>query len=250
MAKGYSNKVEKEERCKCNKCVSERDGEGAEEKKGCKCGPSCKCASGDSKGCKCGDSCKCGKAKKDEKADKKCCEKGPRGPKGCPGPKGPRGKHGEKGPAGPPGPTGPAGATGAPGPTGATGATGPAGPASGGGPVFVTRPSDVDNIAITNVDIATLSLPAGTYLLNGNLFAQRSIAEGLIIPFLSFSINPNRTLIDSNIDATVLSITDVFTSAVPFVVNLRIRTNSGSVTMRAANIVMTALQVSSQIVQP
>ncbi len=83
------------------------------------------------------------------------------------------------GAAGPAGPTGPTGATGATGNTGATGAQGPAGPTGPQGPagptnIYFTSPnSNGTPIQITTSNefytIATLTLPAGSYLIQGKV---------------------------------------------------------------------------------
>jgi hypothetical protein len=108
---------------------------------------------------------------------------GPAGPAGATGPQGPAGPGGASGPAGgtgaqgpqgetgaigPQGPSGPSGPQGPQGPTGATGPQGPAGPAgggAGGGSITVHTYHRTPVVALTNtnVEIASMTLPAGFY---------------------------------------------------------------------------------------
>jgi hypothetical protein len=93
-------------------------------------------------------------------------------PAGRQGQAGPAGPQGAAGAAGGPGPQGPRGATGPTGPQGATGATGSQGPA---GPVEVLY--KVQSAPVSSSDgavIATISLPAGKWLLTGNVVADNS----------------------------------------------------------------------------
>jgi collagen triple helix repeat protein len=110
------------------------------------------------------------------------------------GPAGPKGDAGPAGPAGPVGPAGPKGHTGADGPQGPkgdTGLTGPAGPAGPAGPMGpagprgATAPSGTSEADVMSNEIAgsgvlqpdgseqpvgrTLSLPAGTYVVNATV---------------------------------------------------------------------------------
>lgn len=96
---------------------------------------------------------------------------------------GPVGPQGDEGPAGPQGATGAQGAAGAAGPQGARGEKGETGAAGPGGPA---GPSDIYTTIggegpVTNVDAtrATLTLPAGSYLLTGQAKAISSSALGL-----------------------------------------------------------------------
>ena len=72
---------------------------------------------------------------------------------------------GPQGPQGPAGPAGPTGATGAP---GATGATGPAG-AAGTGTAFVSSGGSGGQTVTTPIDLASLTLPAGKYLITATV---------------------------------------------------------------------------------
>lgn len=192
--------------------------------KSCKCGPSCKCGQKNKSGsCKCGPSCQCGK-KKPEKKTKcdKCCT-GPKGPKGCPGPRGKRGPEGPVGPAGSPGVS----------------------------TVYLTRPEPVDNIGGDLVTIASLSLPAGSYILDSSLEA---IGPGStnIIPVISYSTNPGRTLLTSangNLTNLTLNLNDIAVLNAPAVVNLTISNNGGGQNMRVEEVLMTATQVTTVITQ-
>ena len=161
--------------------------------------------------CKCKD-CKC--VKKEE------CKQGPRGFRGC---------RGLTGPAGPIGPTG------------------PIGPVT----VFVTRPEPTVNIGNTNVVIASLNLPAGSYILTSSLDLISEPIPDSIVPFISYSTNPTRILstsISAQLFNIVYSITDVATLNVPTQVDL-IVSNNGTPGMTARNIVMTATEVTTVVSQ-
>jgi len=106
------------------------------------------------------------------------------------------GAAGTPGPAGPAGPTGPAGKDGTPGapgangtpgmpgpagPTGATGATGAAGPA--GGPSYATTATVPCCGDTTIADVATVTLPAGTYFVqvtNSEATCTMSVTNGIV----------------------------------------------------------------------
>lgn len=96
---------------------------------------------------------------------------------GPPGPEGPQGEQGVPGPGGPAGPQGATGAAGAKGETGATGASGPAGPA-GPSDIFTTTGSSgvASGVETTR---ATLTLPAGSYLLLGqaNILSSSELGQ-------------------------------------------------------------------------
>ncbi len=108
---------------------------------------------------------------------------GPAGPQGEVGPEGPAGPQGEVGPMGPQGPAGANGADGAQGPAGPqgpqglTGATGPMGPQGPAGPTNAWVAQNVGNVTVNtggNVTVASLSLPAGSYLFFAKAKALRS----------------------------------------------------------------------------
>jgi hypothetical protein len=77
---------------------------------------------------------------------------------------------GPQGPAGPQGPQGPTGATGPAGPTGPTGPQGPAG-ANGVGHAWVVSGGAFTPINNSQVTLASVTVPAGTYLI----FAEASL---------------------------------------------------------------------------
>ena len=87
------------------------------------------------------------------------------------GPQGPAGPVGPQGPQGPQGLQGPQGTTGATGATGDTGATGPAG-ANGTSDAYIAR-SNGDDIMHLGADVVSVSVPAGTYVIN----AKTSLAN-------------------------------------------------------------------------
>ena len=247
----------------------------------CKCGDSCKCATEGKSKCKCGDSCKCAKK------SKVCCKVGPTGPagpagprgcmgekgpiglpgpsgetgkpgpKGCPGKQGKQGKQGKPGKPGKRGHPGPKGATGAPGSQGAPGAPGaPGSQGATGAPgapglsqAFFTRPDDLIGIGAGDVIIASLNLPAGSFVLESSL--QAFSDNGIIVPFLKYSTNLARTELSSTgLTSYVLSISDVAVLANPTTVNLIAYNNSGFPNMNVKGIVMIATQVNSATIQP
>src|SRR5581483_9845275 len=89
------------------------------------------------------------------------------GPRGAQGPQGPAGPKGDPGSPGPAGPTGPAGATGTP---GAAGPTGPQGPKGDTGPSdgWMARNLSLPHLSASAwTTVASVDLPAGSYLLSG-----------------------------------------------------------------------------------
>jgi collagen triple helix repeat protein len=82
----------------------------------------------------------------------------------------PAGEPGDTGPAGPQGARGPQGATGAAGTPGSKGDTGSQGPA---GPVNVLYKRQAGSVTSSNgVEIASIALPAGKWLLSGSVVAD------------------------------------------------------------------------------
>ena len=109
------------------------------------------------------------------------------GPQGPAGNDGAAGAAGAVGPQGPAGPAGPQGATGADGATGATGPQGPAGATGATGPQGLTGPgaegyadqtATAVSIGTSDVTLATLSLPAGSYLLTAKASLIRTSGSG------------------------------------------------------------------------
>ncbi|MCW3007014.1 MAG: collagen-like protein [Solirubrobacterales bacterium] len=108
------------------------------------------------------------------------------GPAGPAGPQGLTGETGARGAGGPAGATGATGAKGTAGETGATGATGATGERGAGGPagpsdIFTTTGSS--GLTTTSEDTrATLTLPAGAYLLIGqaNAFSSSTTGQFLV----------------------------------------------------------------------
>jgi len=105
---------------------------------------------------------------------------GAQGPSGVAGPAGPTGPQGLVGPSGAVGATGAtgaqgaAGATGAQGPIGFTGATGAQGPVGPGADGWVNTTAAGQSFTTTEVTLATLNLPTGTYLLSAKASIQRT----------------------------------------------------------------------------
>lgn len=115
---------------------------------------------------------------------------GPQGPTGATGPQGDKGATGATGPQGPQGPQGPNGTTGATGPQGPQGTTGAQGPQGPTGPTGPIGPSTVYRVSPADVNLpggggaiaASLSLPAGAYMVTAN--AQLSHSEPTFQPVL------------------------------------------------------------------
>jgi hypothetical protein len=111
-------------------------------------------------------------------------------PAGRQGEAGPAGAQGARGPAGGAGPQGSRGATGPTGPQGATGATGSQGPA---GPMDVLYNAQSGPASSSGgVAIATISLPAGKWLLTGHVVADNSSSTTAAEPACSIgTVGPN-----------------------------------------------------------
>lgn len=145
------------------------------------------------------------------------------------GPAGPEGPEGPAGPAGTPGASGPAGEQGPAGRPGADGQTGPAGPSD----AFLARPiASVQTVTTTPVDVATLSLPAGSYALSVSARASGQGAStnascSLITP-------PNRAVATANVnlaaapDRTMLALNDVAVLDAAGAVRLQCLVTSGA----------------------
>jgi Collagen triple helix repeat (20 copies) len=104
-------------------------------------------------------------------------------PAGRQGEAGPAGPQGARGAAGTSGPQGSRGATGPTGPQGATGATGSQGPA---GPVNVLYKAQSGTASSSGgTAIATISLPAGKWLLTGTVVADNSSSTAAAEPACS-----------------------------------------------------------------
>ena len=97
-------------------------------------------------------------------------KQGPKGAQGAQGPQGPQGVPGSVGPQGVPGPQGLPGNVGNPGPVGPQG---PIGPSDG----FSATLAD-DTFSDTPVVLATLSLPAGTYLVDAAAYLSLEQSGG------------------------------------------------------------------------
>lgn len=98
---------------------------------------------------------------------------------------------GPMGPAGPAGPVGPAGPSGAPGPAGATGATGPVGPAGPSHAYFTGVINESVRLPAfgSTVSVATLSVPAGAYIVDGmaDFVTFTASGDGDVICTLDYS---------------------------------------------------------------
>jgi collagen triple helix repeat protein/IPT/TIG domain-containing protein len=164
---------------------------------------------------------------------------GPAGPQGATGPTGPAGPAGAQGPAGPTGPAGPAGAQGATGPagpagpagpTGATGAqgpAGPAGPAGASGQAYATAPGGAfaGVAGGTLTPFATLSLPAGKYVVIATAYAR--IFSSAINTSIDCFLNGDartRVILNPGLGSTAagsLAVQHFYSSASPFTVQFQ-----------------------------
>lgn len=123
--------------------------------------------------------------------------RGPAGATGAAGARGPQGDPGLAGADGSTGPSGPEGAAGAAGADGAQGPAGPEGPAGPQGPAGVAGPQgtagadgtgpawlDVGEATVYAASdthtLATVSLPAGTYLLTAQVFITNGASSGTV----------------------------------------------------------------------
>ena len=189
------------------------------------------------------------------------------GPQGIAGTNGTNGATGATGPAGPAGPQGPAGptgatgATGATGGTGATGATGPAGPAGpaggGGGAAHITRSSQVQGGGANQpVDVVSLTLPAGAYLLSGRITAVNGGGGGPVVTcdLTGLPSDTDETLSTATVSENaegwvdlVLQAADTLTTQTTVKVSCYFLNNSGPITYWTN--VLTAVEVGSVTTQ-
>jgi Collagen triple helix repeat (20 copies) len=113
---------------------------------------------------------------------------GPEGPQGLPGATGATGARGEQGLAGSTGPSGPEGAQGPVGPTGAQGATGATGAGASNGYATAAQGVDVPLPQDMNEEtIATLTLPAGSYILSASVSLVRTGGTGTQSGYCAFA---------------------------------------------------------------
>ena len=174
-------------------------------------------------------------------------QQGPQGPKGDTGPQGPQG------PAGPAGPTGPTGPQGQQGEKGDQGDPGPAGPATLP-TVYVTWAGQtaVPNSQVP-VDVATLDLPAGKYLLSATGVINKSVGAGSLNVTCSLWKTVTKLyddgLLDNNGDAfeEQLAMSEVVTSATPF--NVHLACKGGDDEQFIGSVHLTATEVQSIVIQ-
>lgn len=141
---------------------------------------------------------------------------GPQGADGQTGAEGPAGTPGAQGAAGPTGAIGPAGVQGSAGPTGSTGLTGAQGPAGPAGPshgYITTFPFiELTPPNAPNTTIATLSLPAGNYMVS---VVGQGVAGTNATAELTCSISPSSSSYVPNslpltgLDASITGAADV-----------------------------------------
>ena len=128
--------------------------------------------------------------------------RGPAGPRGATGPQGAQGSAGAPGAPGAAGATGATGPAGAAGAAGATGATGPAGAAGAAGAPGATGPVGPSDVYIDSKDsgttvtsagyttVATLAVPAGSYLLSLTGYGTGATGNGVLACQVSVSGSP------------------------------------------------------------
>jgi hypothetical protein len=170
-----------------------------------------------------------------------------RGPKGDKGDPGARGLQGPAGPAGPQGDKGDPGPQGDPGPPGPEGPQGPPGPAGTGGGALPLglhgTPGGTDAVLTAFPDlttVATLTLPAGTYLVltGGSVSLQGTAgAQGLGVCRIS---GPTRRLSSSDVPfagpQAALSLTAWSQSTAQTDVRLECATTAGSMSVSGATL--------------
>jgi hypothetical protein len=148
--------------------------------------------------------------------------------------KGKAGATGPQGPAGSAGPAGPAGAAGAAGAKGDKGDKGDRGPSD----AFYTRNSSIQNVGAPDTVVATLNLPAGSFVihgsatLNNNDAAQQNGSCSLAIDGTAIADSDNVPLAaNTNLDRESFTLTGATTQAAASVATLRctLATNSGNV---------------------
>ena len=164
------------------------------------------------------------------------------------------GPQGAAGPAGVKGDTGAAGATGPAGPkgdTGAGGAQGPKGDQGDAGPSRTLVAQPFTNTTIESaafVTVASLSLPAGSYVLNSEVgitgFSEKAVSGQCEIPNTSGTGQPFTFVggrgFDGQGTATLLN---TVTVSAPTTINLRCVAFSGSLDYSANQPMITATQV-------
>jgi Collagen triple helix repeat (20 copies) len=147
-------------------------------------------------------------------------DKGDTGPTSAAGATGATGSQGPKGDKGDTGPTGAAGATGATGsqgPKGDTGATGPQGPAGVSSVQQVAFPFTQLTVPNTDTTVASLSLPAGTYLISvtGDASAFTNATASLTCSFTPGTVAYRPNGIDLDGSTKGISATGVVTLGSP-----------------------------------
>ncbi len=170
-----------------------------------------------------------------------------------------------EGPTGAQGATGPAGPTGAQGATGATGATGPQGPSDAYGTMryYSSPPFDVDIYPRAFVSLASLSVPAGSYIVSAKArlanydFRNSIIVQCLLSGGTSGRNDLSLTSLAPSSQAGFVQTLPLLTFAVleaPATFELSCMNNSlpdiGIGPIKATNVVLTAIRVGTLTVEP
>ena len=162
------------------------------------------------------------------------------------GPQGPQGPIGPQGPAGPDGPAGPTGATGATGPQGPQGVPGPAGAAT---LPSVYRDKSAFDIALpefpARLKVASLSLPAGTYLVSA--VGESGTSDFNLTAVCELVKNGSATAVASSVWESKVVMGEVIAGGAPFTVDVYCHGDDDDDELYG--LVLTALQTQSVINQ-
>jgi hypothetical protein len=162
------------------------------------------------------------------------------------GPQGPQGPIGPQGPAGPAGPAGPTGPIGPAGPQGPQGVPGPPGPAT---LPTVYRDRSALDIALpespAKLKVATLSLPAGTYLVSA--VGAAGATDFNLTAVCSLFKNASGSELASSVWESKVVMAEVIGGNAPFTVDVFCHGDDDD--DRLYDLVLTALQTQSVINQ-
>jgi hypothetical protein len=158
------------------------------------------------------------------------------------------GPTGPTGPRGATGPTGPKGPTGARGPTGPKGSTGPTGPSNA-----TSAKANLVSIGTTATTVATLALPAGSYVLNAKLYIRaQSAGDFSYLANCTFTAGADSDFAQAGavstggIDGNMpMSLVVLHTFASPGSATLSCSRQGSAPTMFADDVVITAIAVGS-----
>jgi hypothetical protein len=169
---------------------------------------------------------------------------GPIGPIGPQGIQGPQGVQGIPGVTGPQGPQGPQGAQGL---TGATGAAGAAG-AAGVSDTYVARNSFTDSLGTSGKDVASVTVPAGSYLISAKTALEDFDSD---TQPASCSLSTGDSMSVTVVDSELFSGSNFFPQAIAlldtatFAANTVITMHCSGFNTGAVNSVLTATRVTT-----